>query len=89
MHIRKVTQEGRVNIPVELLSKYGLKVHDEVIIDDDNERIYIKKMDNNFVCSITNKVFQNPLMVKIGEATISEEGLNLIKEYISYNNNNE
>lgn len=81
MHLRKITAEGRVNIPIELLEKYDLSIHDLVVIEDDNKNIIIRKCPDFFRCAITNKVFDKQLEIKIGESYISREGLDLIEKY--------
>ncbi|MED5094493.1 AbrB/MazE/SpoVT family DNA-binding domain-containing protein [Bacillus safensis] len=78
MHLRKVTKEGRVNIPVELLEMFRIKENDFVEVTANRSSIVIRKHKESRVCSITGKVSRN--LYKIGEAYISKEGLELIQK---------
>lgn len=78
MHKRKVTKEGRVNIPIELLEQFRIKENDFVEVTNNRTSIIIKKFQDNRVCSITGKVSRN--LIKVGNAYISKEGLELIKK---------
>ncbi|MED3677096.1 MULTISPECIES: AbrB/MazE/SpoVT family DNA-binding domain-containing protein [Bacillus] len=80
MHLRKVTKEGRVNIPAELLERFTIKEEDYVEITSNRSSIIIRKHRDRKVCAITGKVSKN--LQKIGDAYISREGLELIKEKI-------
>jgi len=81
MHFRKVTQEGRVNIPIELIKKHNLEINETVVVEDSKDSIIIRKLPDFFRCAITNTVYEKPLEIKIGEAYISEEGLKEIEKY--------
>jgi AbrB family transcriptional regulator, transcriptional pleiotropic regulator of transition state genes len=78
MHKRKVTKEGRVNIPIELLGKFRIQENDFVEITSNKTSIIIKKYVDEQVCFITGKVSKN--LIKIGNAYISKEGLKILKE---------
>lgn len=80
MHLRKVTKEGRVNIPVEYLERFRIKENDWVEVTVNRTNILIKKHKNSNICSVTGKVSKN--LTKIGEAYISSEGLQLLKRAI-------
>lgn len=78
MHKRKVTKEGRVNIPIELLEQFRIKENDFVEVTSNRTSIIIKKFQDKTVCSVTGKVSKN--LMKIGNAYISKEGLEIIKK---------
>ncbi|MGG1021114.1 AbrB/MazE/SpoVT family DNA-binding domain-containing protein [Bacillus altitudinis] len=78
MHLRKVTKEGRVNIPTELLERFTIKENDYVEVTSNRSSIIIRKHRDRKVCAITGKVSKN--LFKVGEAYISKEGLEMIKE---------
>lgn len=83
MFQRKITENGRVTLPKELLDKLKLKKDDLVDISISDGMITIKKHKSDYVCAITGKVTSQG--VKIGENFISYEGLAKIKEYIDRN----
>lgn len=78
MHKRKVTKEGRVNIPIELLEQFRIKENDFVEVTSNRTSIIIKKFQDKTVCSVTGKVSKN--LMQIGNAYISKEGLEIIKK---------
>lgn len=76
-HKRRVTKEGRVNIPVEYLEKFRIQEDDYVTVDANRQCIMIKKFRDTNVCAITGKTASHGKMV--GEVFISEEGLEQLK----------
>jgi|APAga8741244001_1050109.scaffolds.fasta_scaffold37673_2 transcriptional pleiotropic regulator of transition state genes len=78
MHKRKITKEGRVNIPAEILHLFRLKEEDEVVISHNKSSIIIKPFVDQGRCAITGKPSSN--LTKIGESYISKEGLKLIAD---------
>lgn len=77
---RKITENGRITLPKELLDRLNLKKDDIVEIDEKDGMIIIKKYLSEYVCAITGKVTSKG--VKIGNSFISYEGLKKIEEYI-------
>lgn len=80
MFQRKITENGRITLPKELLEKLDLKKDDIVEIDEKDGMITIKKYRSEYVCAITGKITSEG--VKIGDSFISYEGLNQIKTFI-------
>lgn len=78
-HKRKVTKEGRVNIPIEIMESFGIKVDDFVNVSATPEGILITKYFEENFCVIMRKVYPLEKLNKIGEVYISDEGLALIK----------
>ncbi|MCM3405460.1 AbrB/MazE/SpoVT family DNA-binding domain-containing protein [Cytobacillus oceanisediminis] len=81
MHKRKVTKEGRVNIPAELLAMFRIKEDDWVEVTSNRTSIIIKKFNDPQICAVTGKVSKN--LMKFGETYISKEGLEIIKKETS------
>ncbi|MEK5105016.1 AbrB/MazE/SpoVT family DNA-binding domain-containing protein [Cytobacillus sp. FSL M8-0252] len=81
MHKRKVTKEGRVNIPIEYLEQFRIKENDFVEVTANRTSIIIKKFHDKSICDITGKVSKN--LMKIGNAYISKEGIEMIKKTTS------
>lgn len=77
-HKRKVTPEGRVNIPQEYLERYDIEINDMVEVTPTRTGIHIKKFRDPHVCAITGKMTSRP--IKIGESYFSKEGLKKMKE---------
>lgn len=80
MHTRKITKEGRVNIPVEYLDIFDLKENDIVEVSTNRTSIIIKKHRDEKVCVVTGKVSDN--IIKVGDCYLSKEGLSLLKQAI-------
>lgn len=80
MHLRKITKEGRVNIPVEFLELFKLKENDFVEVTTNKKSILIKKHREANVCAVTGTVSKN--LIKIGESYFSKEGIALIRQAI-------
>lgn len=78
MHKRKITKEGRVNIPVEFLERFRIKEDDFVEVTSNRQFILIKKFKEANVCSVTGKVSKH--LKKVGEAYVSKEGFEIIKK---------
>jgi transcriptional pleiotropic regulator of transition state genes len=78
MHKRRVTKEGRVNIPQEIMERFDIKEDDFVEVDSNRTTITIKKFKDNRTCAVTGKV--NSHVSKFGEAYISKEGLDIIQK---------
>lgn len=76
-HKRRVTKEGRVNIPVEYMDKFRIQEDDYVEVSANKQGIIIKKYRESNVCAITGKIASHGKT--IGEVFISEEGLELLK----------
>lgn len=81
-HTRKVTKEGRVNIPVEYMQAFNINFEDLVDVTITETAILIKKHVEKGYCVITKKVYPIEQLKRIGDVYISYEGLALIKEYI-------
>lgn len=79
-HKRKVTKEGRVNIPVEYMENFGIKVEDFVDVSATNEGILIKKYKDHNYCVIMERIYPENELHKIGDVYISNEGLTLLKQ---------
>lgn len=88
MPVRKITVEGRITIPFDLLEKYNIdpKKNDKVLIEDAEGFIKISKAPNEYVCSITGKLHKKPLDYQIGEAFISAEGYEILLAHIKAKN---
>lgn len=80
MHTRKITKEGRVNIPVEYLDIFGLKENDIVEVSVNRTSIIIKKHRDEKVCVVTGKISNN--LIHIGGSYFSKEGISLLKQAI-------
>lgn len=80
VYTRKITKEGRVNIPRKVLNMFNLKEDDYVDVSFDNNHILIKKHVEMNICSVTGK--QTNKLVQVGNAKFSEEGMTIIKELI-------
>lgn len=78
---RRVTREGRVNIPIDYLKTFGIKYNDYVDVSHNDTEIIIRKLPKEGFCPITNKVFPKNELTKIGETTVSKEGLKLLEDY--------
>lgn len=78
MHKRRVTKEGRVNIPVELLERFRIKENDYVSVTANRQHILIKKYTDASVCSVTGKVSSH--LTQVGDAFISKEGFEMLKK---------
>lgn len=76
MHIRKVTKEGRVNIPTEILNRFNISEDDSVEVDHNRTHITIKKHRDSRTCAVTGKV--NSHLTQFGDSYISKEGLEII-----------
>lgn len=81
-HKRKVTKEGRVNIPVEYMEKFGINVDDYVNVSATHEGILITKYADENFCAIMRKVYPAEQLHNVGDVYISEEGLALIKSLL-------
>ncbi|MEB6550214.1 AbrB/MazE/SpoVT family DNA-binding domain-containing protein [Heyndrickxia sporothermodurans] len=84
MFKRKVDYSGRITLPSELCTKFDLKKNDMVEVSHNQTHILIRKFQPEYVCVITGKVTDKGKM--IGNAFISNEGLNLIKEALKKGN---
>ncbi|MFS0783346.1 AbrB/MazE/SpoVT family DNA-binding domain-containing protein [Bacillus sp. 1P06AnD] len=78
MHKRRVTREGRVNIPAELLAAFRIKENDYVEVSHNTQSIIIKPFKDKQYCAITGKLARKGQM--IGDVFVSEEGIKLIKD---------
>ncbi|MCM3227554.1 AbrB/MazE/SpoVT family DNA-binding domain-containing protein [Terribacillus saccharophilus] len=78
MHTRKVTKEGRVNIPVELMRLFDIKEEDSVTVTHDLKGIRILKQADQHRCAITGELSDK--LYKVGEAYISKEGLEILEK---------
>lgn len=78
-HKRRVTKEGRVNIPVEFLERFNIQVNEFVEVAANNEGIIIKKYVDKNVCAITQKVYEESELYPVGNVYVSKEGLELLK----------
>lgn len=78
MHLRKITKEGRVNIPVEYLDRFQIKENDFVEVTCTRSNILIKKHRDSEICCITGKVSKH--LTKVGESYISKEGFKILRE---------
>ena len=85
MHKRRITKEGRVNIPSEILERFALQEDDYVEVDHNRTHIIIKKHRNAQTCVVTGKV--NSYLTKFGEAYISKEGLEIIQKKVDLSKN--
>lgn len=83
MHLRKITKEGRVNIPVEILKQFNLNENEIVEVSSNEHSIIINKHKPETICSITGKTFKKSDLAVIGSAYISQEGFELIKKHLS------
>ncbi len=75
---RKVDHAGRINLPSELCTTFGISKDDVVSITNNEEYILIKKYRPDFVCVITGKITDKGKM--IGNSFISDEGLKIIQK---------
>lgn len=78
MHKRKVTKEGRVNIPVEYLDKFRIKENDMVEVTTNRQGIVIKKYKETRVCAITGRAAKH--LIPVGDVYVSKEGFELLKK---------
>lgn len=78
LHKRKVTKEGRVNIPVEYLEQFKIQEDDIVTVTANKQSIMIRKFKETSVCAITGKI--GVKMTRIGDVAISDEGLEIIQK---------
>lgn len=78
MHKRRVTKEGRVNIPVEFLERFRIREDDYVEVSSNRQHILIKKFREADVCAVTGKVSKH--LIKVGDAYLSKEGIRIIME---------
>lgn len=85
MHKRRVTKEGRVNIPAEILERFNIKEDDFVEVDHNRTTITIKKHRSAKTCCVTGKI--NSHLSKFGEAYISKEGLEIIQTKLDVSKN--
>ncbi len=78
LHKRKVTKEGRVNIPIEFLEQFKIQEDDSVSVTANKQCIMIRKFKDTNVCAITGKTGSR--MIRVGEVSVSNEGLDLLKK---------
>nr|WP_173026419.1 AbrB/MazE/SpoVT family DNA-binding domain-containing protein [Aeromonas sp. Ne-1]AKO69705.1 transition state regulatory protein AbrB [Aeromonas sp. Ne-1] len=81
MYQKRIDKAGRVILPSELLDKFGIKIHDYIDISYDEKNILIKKYKPEYVCAVTGKITKKGKW--IGEAFISDEGLEEISKVIN------
>lgn len=81
VHTKRITNNGRMVIPKEILDVFQLKEGDRVDITHDERRIIIEPHRQRYVCAVTGKVTDEA--IRIGEAWISKEGLKQIVKYMS------
>lgn len=86
MSVKKVDYNGRINIPNELCVRYNLNKDDMVEITDDGEYIKLKKYQPEYVCVVTGKITDKGH--KIGNAFISDDGINLILKAVKKRESN-
>ncbi|MBU8732524.1 AbrB/MazE/SpoVT family DNA-binding domain-containing protein [Cytobacillus oceanisediminis] len=80
MYLRKVDYTNRITLPSKICEKFHIKKDDQVEVSHNDEYILIKKYQPEFVCAITGKITDRGN--KIGNAFISDEGLELIRQAI-------
>ena len=78
MSLRKLTKEGRINIPKDILNKFNIHENDLLEVSTTKDSIIITKYQDLYTCSITGEVSKN--LIKIGNAHISQNGFEKLKE---------
>ncbi|RKQ33015.1 AbrB/MazE/SpoVT family DNA-binding domain-containing protein [Oceanobacillus halophilus] len=78
---RKVDELGRVVLPVELRNTLDIHPKDQMEIFMENEKIILKKYQDNFACQVTGKISEKNFVLADGKIVLSPESAEeLVKE---------
>jgi AbrB family transcriptional regulator, transcriptional pleiotropic regulator of transition state genes len=80
MFRHKVDHQGRITLPTILCEKFNIKKGDTVEVSNNNTHIILRKYQDEYLCSITGKLAKKG--IKIGDSFVSNEGLEMIKNYL-------